>query len=62
MRNPIAAVFLVGTLMLGPALVRAQDLASFEKRMTREVLDNGLTVLVCERRRRPCFPFSPTWT
>jgi predicted Zn-dependent peptidase len=57
MRNPIAAVFLVGTLMLGPALVRAQDLASFEKRMTLKMLDNGLTVLVCERPEAPVFSF-----
>ena len=27
----------------------AQDLASFEKRTTVKVLDNGLTVIVCER-------------
>jgi hypothetical protein len=57
MRNPIAAVFLVGALMLGSALLRAQDLASFEKRMTLKVLDNGLTVLVCERPEAPVFSF-----
>ena len=57
MRNPIATVFLAGALMLGSALVRAQDLASFEKRMTLKVLDNGLTVLVCERPEAPVFSF-----
>ena len=57
MRNPIATVFLVGALTLGSALARAQDLASFEKRMTLKVLDNGLTVLVCERPEAPVFSF-----
>ena len=55
MRNPIATVFLAGALMLGSALVRAQDLASFEKRITLKVLNNGLTVLVCERPEAPVF-------
>jgi predicted Zn-dependent peptidase len=36
---------------------RAQDLASFEKRTTTKVLDNGLTVLVCERPEAPVFSF-----
>jgi len=57
MRNPIAAIFLVGALMIGSAVVRAQDLASFEKRITLKVLDNGLTVLVCERPEAPVFSF-----
>src|SRR5215471_19511127 len=57
MRNPIAAIFLVGALIIGSALVRAQDLASFEKRITLKVLDNGLTILVCERHEAPVFSF-----
>src|SRR6266851_7650571 len=57
MRNPITAVFLVGALTLGSALVRAQDLVSFEKRITLKVLDNGLTVIVCERPEAPVFSF-----
>ena len=36
---------------------RAQDLASFEKRVTLKVLDNGLTALVCERPEAPVFSF-----
>ena len=56
MKNPIAAMILVGTLML-VSLARAQDLASFEKRMTVKVLDNGLTVLVCERPEAPVFSY-----
>ncbi|HLN01773.1 MAG TPA: pitrilysin family protein [Bryobacteraceae bacterium] len=57
MRNSIGAVFFVGTLTLGPALMRAQDLASFEKRMTFKVLDNGFTVLICARPEAPVFSF-----
>ena len=35
----------------------AQDVASFEKRITLKVLDNGLTVLICERPEAPVFSF-----
>jgi predicted Zn-dependent peptidase len=35
----------------------AQDLASFEKRVTVKTLANGLTVLVCERPEAPVFSF-----
>jgi len=56
MKNPIAAMILVGTLFL-VSLARPQDLASFEKRMTVKVLDNGLTVLVCERPEAPVFSY-----
>ena len=37
--------------------VRAQDLASFEKRTTMKVLPNGLTVIVVERPEAPVFSF-----
>jgi len=37
--------------------VRAQDLASFEKRTTVKVLPNGLTLIVCERPEAPVFSF-----
>jgi predicted Zn-dependent peptidase len=44
--------------LVGLAAVAAgQDLASFEKRVTRKVLPNGLTVLVCERHEAPVFSF-----
>ena len=36
---------------------RAQDLASFEKRITTKVLPNGLTLIVCERPEAPVFSF-----
>jgi predicted Zn-dependent peptidase len=35
----------------------SQDLASFEKRTTVKRLDNGLTVIVCERPEAPVFSF-----
>src|SRR2546422_4577814 len=39
------------------ALAAAQDLASFEKRITVKKLANGLTVLICERPEAPVFSF-----
>src|SRR5580765_8535177 len=39
------------------ALSVAQDLASFEKRITLKKLDNGLTVIICERPEAPVFSF-----
>src|SRR5687768_10630023 len=38
-------------------LATAQDLASFEARVTKKVLGNGLTVLIMERREAPVFSF-----
>src|ERR1700729_790932 len=36
---------------------RAQDIASFEKRITVKGLPNGLTLIVCERPEAPVFSF-----
>src|SRR5262245_49387322 len=44
------------SLVVAPA-VRAQSLASFEKRTTVKTLANGLTVVVCERPTAPVFSF-----
>ena len=38
-------------------LCAAQDISSFEKRITVKKLDNGLTVLICERPEAPVFAF-----
>src|ERR1700759_1616506 len=38
-------------------LATAQDIASFEKRTTVKKLDNGLTVVICERPEAPVFSF-----
>ena len=47
---------LVCALAFGISL-RAQDLASFEKRTTVKVLPNGLTLIVCERPEAPVFSY-----
>jgi predicted Zn-dependent peptidase len=39
------------------ALAAAQDVNSFAKRITVKKLDNGLTVLICERPEAPVFSF-----
>src|SRR5438105_1542920 len=39
------------------AVAFAQDLASFEKRITVKKLNNGLTVVICERPEAPVFAF-----
>jgi len=48
---------LVPLILLFTSLAHAQDLASFEKRVSKRVLPNGLTVLVCERPEAPVFAF-----
>jgi predicted Zn-dependent peptidase len=48
----------VGLLTLALALpLAAQDLASFEKRVTVKTLPNGLTVLILQRPEAPVFSF-----
>src|SRR5258706_1074317 len=58
MAKHCARVFLWAVLVVGvvPSLP-AQDLTSFEKRITLKTLDNGLTVIVCERPEAPVFTF-----
>jgi len=36
----------------------AQDLKSFEQRITTKVLPNGLTILICERPEAPVFSYA----
>ena len=55
MRRQALRAIIVITLFA--SLAAAQDLASFEKRTTVKVLDNGLTVIVCERPEAPVFSF-----
>ena len=43
--------------LLAVTSLAAQDIASFEKRVTVRTLDNGLTVLVLERPEAPVFSF-----
>jgi predicted Zn-dependent peptidase len=49
--RPLALVLLLSTLAV------AQDVASFEKRITVKKLPNGLTLIVCERPEAPVFSF-----
>ncbi len=44
-------------LVLFGAIAAGQDLASFEKRITVKKLDNGLTIVLCERPEAPVFSF-----
>ena len=49
--RPLALVLLLA------ALAAAQNVASFEKRITVKKLPNGLTILICERPEAPVFSF-----
>jgi predicted Zn-dependent peptidase len=40
------------------ACAQAQDLKSFEQRITTKVLPNGLTLIICERPEAPVFSYS----
>jgi predicted Zn-dependent peptidase len=44
-------------VLLCSAFALAQDVASFEKRVTVKKLPNGLTVIVCQRPEAPVFSF-----
>src|SRR5579863_4468088 len=54
-RSRIFSLFL--TALLLATLASAQDLASFEKRITVKKLSNGLTIVLCERPEAPVFSF-----
>src|ERR1700686_2193567 len=49
----------VALFLVLSAVALAQDLAAFEKRITVKKLDNGLTVIICERPEAPVFSFNP---
>jgi predicted Zn-dependent peptidase len=48
---------IISFLFLFSALATAQDIASFEKRITVKKLPNGLTLIICERPEAPVFSF-----
>jgi predicted Zn-dependent peptidase len=52
-RFPITLVVILSLARLAVA----QDIASFAKRITVKKLDNGLTVVICERPEAPVFSF-----
>jgi predicted Zn-dependent peptidase len=51
----------IASCVLGGAVVyagmQAQDVKSFEQRITTKVLPNGLTILICERPEAPVFSY-----
>src|SRR5512146_1173166 len=49
---------LILLLWITAASLFAQDLASFEKRVTVQKLPNGLTVVLCRRPEAPVFSFN----
>ncbi|MGA2203842.1 MAG: pitrilysin family protein [Terriglobales bacterium] len=58
MKNNRWHILLLASFLIGcTAFMGAQNLASFEKRITVKTLDNGLTVIVCERSEAPVFSF-----
>jgi len=50
-------MFVPVLLLFLAAVAAAQDMASFEKRITVKKLPNGLTILICERPEAPVFSF-----
>jgi predicted Zn-dependent peptidase len=55
MKYSLARITIFLSLLAGLAF--AQDVSSFEKRVTVKKLDNGLTLIVCERPEAPVFSF-----
>src|ERR1700745_1569334 len=51
----IAACVLAGAMVY--AGMQAQDVKSFEQKITTKVLPNGLTILICERPEAPVFSY-----
>src|SRR5579864_6052043 len=49
-------ILLAGTVILPCA--GAQDLKSFEQKITTKVLPNGLTIIICERPEAPVFSYT----
>ena len=48
---------LTAAILFLTAFAAAQDVASFEKRVTVKKLANGLTIVLCERHEAPVFSF-----
>ena len=56
-RFPRLLVALLAAALLSCG-ARAQDLKSFEQRITTKVLPNGLTIIICERPEAPVFSYT----
>jgi predicted Zn-dependent peptidase len=57
MKHRILRPCVLVPLLILSALAAAQDVASFEKRITVKKLPNGLTIIICERPEAPVFSF-----
>ncbi len=57
-RTAALALALAAIAFVGIHTTMAQDLKSFEKKITTKVLPNGLTLIVCERPDAPVFSYS----
>jgi len=57
-RTRITALALAAAALAGAFALSAQDLKSFEQKITTKVLPNGLTILICERPDAPVFSYS----
>ena len=57
MKHRILTSLSLSFILLLTAVAAAQDVASFEKRITVKKLQNGLTIIICERPEAPVFSF-----
>jgi predicted Zn-dependent peptidase len=51
-------VLALALMAMAIAVAQAQDLKSFEQKITTKVLPNGLTLIICERTDAPVFSYS----
>ncbi len=58
LRACLKCFWLTTSAVLLTGVVGAQDLKSFEQRITTKVLPNGLTILICERPEAPVFAYT----
>jgi predicted Zn-dependent peptidase len=58
LKNLAAAAAALVFAALPMALLRAQDLKSFEQKITTKVLPNGLTLIICTRPDAPVFSYN----
>ena len=54
----VLGLALMAAALAGVVATQAQDLKSFEQKITTKVLPNGLTLIICERPEAPVFSYS----
>jgi predicted Zn-dependent peptidase len=55
---PVFMCLVVFIILIALPSTRAQDLKSFEQRITTKVLPNGLTIIICYRPEAPVFSYT----